>query len=121
MPLLTPASLAAAYDFLCLTPPFDRWKLPHSTSGEIGFRVGRDPALRGWFRSYRKGDRNQPTIVISSGVIGHTDSLFPTMAHEMLHYYEFREGLETEGEHSALFKRLAKRICTIHGFDPLMF
>src|SRR5262245_58018927 len=121
MPLLTPASLAAAYDFLCLTPPFDRWKLPHSQSGEIGFRVGRDPALRGWFTSYRKAGRMIPTIVISAGVIGHTDNLITTMAHEMIHYYEWINGTGQNSEHSANFKRLAKRVCQIHGFDPLMF
>jgi hypothetical protein len=45
-----------------------------------------------------------------------TDLLIATMAHEMIHLYQDENGT-ARGHHNAQFRRLAKRVCSIHGFD----
>ena len=38
------------------------------------------------------------------------------MAHEMIHLYQDETGT-ARGHHNPKFRKLAKRVCTIHGFD----
>jgi hypothetical protein len=115
---LTPEILAANYEFLRVTPPFRRYKLPPSS--EIIFRVVRDPAKRG---HYRRDRYNRPEIVVSSRVIGHTHNLTEVMAHEMGHAIEdLVLGVYPKCEHTTWFRRnFTPRVCKFHGFDPKLF
>ena len=111
---LTPAILRAAYDFLNHTLPFRRWNLPDGE--DVKFHVVRDPALRGW---YKPGPHR---IAVSSNCIGRTFSLIEVMAHEMVHLAERHVGICREDvQHSTAFKKLADRVCKVHGFDPKLF
>ena len=112
---LTPHTLATAYKFLNSTPPFREWNLPEAS--DVLFTVVRDPTLRGWYKRIK----GKHVIGISSNVIGHTNSLMLVMAHEMIHVYEAHVGICTRGEHSAAFRKLAQRVCDVHGFDPKLF
>jgi predicted SprT family Zn-dependent metalloprotease len=49
-----------------------------------------------------------------------TDLLLSTMAHEMIHLYQDETGT-ARGHHNPKFRKLAKRVCRIHGFDPESF
>ena len=108
---LTPRLLQAAYEFLCQTPPFSRWKMP--TGDDLRFRVTRSINTRG-------AAVGMEEINISSLNIGRTDSLVMTMAHEMIHIYNVSKGY-TRSEHGAEFKRCARLVCKHHGFDLKMF
>ena len=109
--------LAAAYDYLCTSPPFNKWNLPDSN--EVVFKVARHPALRGW---YQFGGSPKHTIAISSRCIGTTHSLMATMAHEMIHLLQEEVSMDTPGsEHNLAFWKLADRVCKFHGFDPKLF
>ncbi len=110
---LTPDLLAAAYDFLRETQPFKAWKLPESD--EVGFHVVRDKTMYADFGL----ENGVPIIRISEAKNGHTATLLATMAHEMAHLRQQRIG--DKGHHTAMFKKMAKRICAIHGFDPKTF
>jgi hypothetical protein len=110
---LTPDMLAVAYDFLRTTEPFRRWRLPESD--ELGFHVVRDTALSADF-----GVReDMPYIRVSEANNGHTVTLLATLAHEMIH---LRQHLTGDREyHGPRFRRMAARVCAVHGFDPKIF
>ena len=113
---LTPLRLAAVYDMLRAWPPFYRWQLP--VGAEVRFRVAR---TRQWHAQWWiEGGRHH--IDVSAATHGHLSSLIETVAHEAIHVRQRIAKTETRGvEHNAEFHRLAKRICTIHGFDPNAF
>lgn len=115
MPLaLTPAMLAGAYEYLRTTPPFRTWKLPHADEVEFHITLHRD----------RYGDHNEiprpveHCIRASAHNVKTTLSLLELMAHEMIHGYQdvVRKTGSKRTPHNAEFKRLAKRVCKIHGF-----
>jgi len=110
---LTPAILEAAYEFLRATPPFVRWRLPHAD--EVELRVCR---TRQWMGLFDSGSDDRSRISVSSARIGHTDTLLRSVAHEMIHLYQFERGTATASEHNAEFFRLAAQIARHHGFDP---
>ena len=112
---LSPDILRAAYDYLSTTSPFTRWNLPDSD--DVKFIVMRDRNLCGWHEI----DRKKHTIAISSHFVGRSLSLIETMAHEMIHVHQVNSGMSTGGEHNRAFKKLAARVCKIHGFDVKVF
>lgn len=105
------------YDCLRAFPPFDRWKLP--LADEVEFVVSSAPGYYGWHD--RKGGVHR--IVMSHANIGRFDTLATFMAHEMIHLYQAERGTTPRGNasHNAEFRRLAARVCSIHGFDPKVF
>lgn len=113
---LTRETLAAAYDYLCTTPPFNKWNLPESA--DIEFKIIRSIHFRGWYSTNANG---RHVIAISSRCIGRTTSLLETMAHEMVHLHQGDVRMETKGIHNRAFWILAERVCRYHGFDPRLF
>ena len=110
---LTPDLLAAGYDFLRVSDPFRRWKLPHSD--ELGFHVVRNAGLSADFGV----EDGIPFIRVSEASNGHTATLLSSIAHEMIH---LRQHLTDDRElHGPRFQRIAARICAVHGFDPKIF
>lgn len=110
---LSPASLAAAYEFLRTTTPFRGWRLP--PSDEVEFHVIRDPHCFGDCVI----DGTTPVIRISERKNGHVHTLFATVAHEMIHLRQFLIG--DSANHNDLFHKLARRVCRSHGYDPQAF
>lgn len=110
---LTPYTLRSAYKFLCSTPPFYRWNLPDAD--DVSFRIVRDRSLHGWHKVV--AGRN--IIGISRGVVGHTQSLITSMAHEMVHMHQYECKMPIN--HGLAFQKLAQHVCKIHGFDPKAF
>ena len=118
---LTPARLAAAYDFLRAFPPFCNWGLPPAS--EVVFKV---LATRNFYGHYaRTLKRDGPLkhyISVSEGRVGHAGTLLATMAHEMLHLrQELVESTTPHADHNAAFQRAANAICRRFGFDPRAF
>jgi len=114
---LTPEMLEGAYEYLRVSPPFCGWGLPHAD--QVMFRVLGAKDRFGHFRGrHRKarGDDGFSEIAISAGLVKSTDLLISTMAHEMIHLYQDETGT-ARGHHNPKFRKLAKRVCTIHGFD----
>lgn len=109
---LTPERLQLAYEYLSACPPFDKWNMPDGD--DIDFKVGRS---RGEFGCYQQKAKH--TVIISSHLIGRTAALLETMAHEMIHIHQDRTGMPLT--HDLAFKRMAARVCTVHGFDPKPF
>jgi predicted SprT family Zn-dependent metalloprotease len=114
---LSPEILRAAYDFLRATPPFKRWKLPPPEFVE--FSVNKAADTHGDYVLSANGTHR---IRLSETLIGHTASLMCVMAHEMIHLHQAEAGtLRPKAHHGAEFKRLAARVCKLHGFDPKAF
>ena len=115
---LTPEMLAAAYDFLSLTPPFDRWNMPPSE--EVAFKVSRS---RKWFaRYYWSGSRH--TIEVSSNSVAYSGTLLSKISHEIIHMHLEEMGMDGRGgtdTHTGAFRSLAEEVCRYHGFDPKAF
>jgi len=110
---LTPEILEGAYRFLQKTPPFTRWHLPNADN--VVFRVMRSDQFLGrclW-------ENGHHVIEVSTTKVGHTSTLFETMAHEMVHLYLDRKGVRTE--HGREFRNCSWQICQLHGFDYRSF
>lgn len=115
---LTPEMLAAAYDFLRTTPPFDKWSLPESD--DVKFMVSRS---RKWFARYR-WDGNRHTVEVSGNAVAYSDTLISKLSHEMIHMHLEELGMEGRGgpnTHSGAFRSLADEVCKAHGWDPKAF
>ena len=109
---LTPATLVAAYEYLRTTPPFRGWKLPHAD--EVEFRVTRHRDREADHEVKRRTDH---IIRVSANNIGTSDALVQALAHEMIHAYQ--DGVARTGTramHNTEFKRLATRVCKVHGW-----
>ena len=113
---LTPESLEAAYEFLRATLPFRRMKLPHAD--EVQFRVMVTRDCFGHFRGRSKTTEDFNEIGVSQHMVKSTDVLISTMAHEMIHLYQHETGSDSRTDHNAQFRRIAARVCRIHGFEP---
>ena len=84
-------------------------------SDELGFHVVRDTALSADFGVHE----DMPYIRVSEANNGHTVTLLATLAHEMIH---LRQHLTGDREyHGPRFRRMAARVCAVHGFDPKIF
>lgn len=116
---LTPETLAAAYDYLGTTPPFNKWNLPDSE--DVVFKVGRRPREAGRYQ----WDGQSHTITASVHGIGQTGSLMRFMAHEKIHLYLEKMGWESRAAsaevHNAAFRKCAAQVCKVHGFDLKAF
>jgi len=105
-------NLPAAYEYLRACDPFRGWKLPEAD--EVGFQITR--------HADRFGHHGGKIIAISERCVGSSWKLLEIMGHEMIHLYQFNKGTETSNtEHNAEFKRLARRVCSVHGWDPKAF
>ncbi len=60
-----------------------------------------------------------PVIRVSAARNGFTNMLLATLAHEMCHLRQ--EMIGDRGHHTAKFRRMAARVCAVHGFDPKTF
>jgi len=113
---LHPVQLAAVYDCLRVFPPFNRWRLP--VGDEVSFTVASHHAFYGW-HNY---DGASHTIAISQRTVGQLDTLMLFMAHEMIHLHQAERGTWSRRvNHNAEFRRLAARVCRVHGFDLKVF
>lgn len=113
---LTTEMLELAYDLLWHTPPFDRWNLP--AVEDVDFKVIRSDTVRG---DYYKAKNGRHVIRISARCVGTLSNLIETMAHEMVHVHEAKNGTATRSEHNAAFHKYAEQVCRVHRFDPKAF
>ena len=117
---ITTETIAAAYEYLRTTPPFNKWNLPECD--DITFKVANDPHHIGWHRVDGRGSKRKHLIAISSKCVGHTQSLMATVSHEAIHLYMASTGMDRGvGEHGAAFQKIAAKVCGIHGFDHKAF
>jgi hypothetical protein len=113
---LNPEMLAAAYSYLSVTPPFNRWNLPDAE--DIIFRINRSIDTQGYY--CREGKRH--VISISTRRTGRSSSLIEVMAHEMIHLHQRDVQMDSPtAQHNAAFLKIAARVCHIHGFDLKLF
>lgn len=110
---LTKELLRATYEYLWITPPFNKWNLPPSQV--IEFKVTRNAKTQG-DHALRKGVH---TIRISCKKVASLGVLIDVMAHEMVHAKCDRDGVRSE--HGKDFKRAARTVCRYHGFDEANF
>ncbi len=111
---LTPEMLAHAYEYLCCTPPFNRWNMPPAE--DVHFAVGR---RRDRFAHHQLRD-GVHHIELSSRWVGRHESLLSTLAHELIHLHMVQSCVRGE-PHGPAFQRYADRVCKIHDFDRMLF
>ena len=116
---LTPDCLENAYEYLRTTLPFRRMNLPHADN--LVFRVMGARDRFGHFRGRIKTTPELNEIGVSIRVVKSTDLLMATMAHEMIHLFQHEKGSFSRSDHNAEFKRVAERVCRVHGFDRESF
>lgn len=113
---ITPDMLAGVYGFLQTTPPFYKWNLPDPD--DVVFKVCGSYKIRGYYL----WDNGRHIIGISRQFVGYAPSLIETMAHEMIHLHQRDSKMETPNtQHNAAYRKLAERVCRVHGFDPTLF
>lgn len=112
---LNPEMLAHAYDYLCCTPPFNKWNLP--ASEDVKFSISRK---RDRFAHYQMiGGVHH--IVFSTRYVGRHESLIATMAHELIHLHMAESCVDEKNDHGPAFQKYADRVCKLHEFDRLIF
>lgn len=113
---LTPDLLAAAYELLRQSAPFDRWNLPEPE--DVRFAVLRTTKL---FGDYSKDA--QHTIRLSARKHTRLTGVLATMAHEMLHLHLGEIGCAKDSHrHGPAFRALAAEVCAAHpDFDASVF
>ncbi|MBI1989542.1 MAG: SprT-like domain-containing protein [Betaproteobacteria bacterium] len=116
---LTPDMVAAVYECLRQFPPLSSWKLPPAE--EVEFRVNKQPNTMGEYTRYARTVDH--IVIVSSLTIGHFATLASVVAHEMVHLKQALDKTEPTraGGHNAEFRRLAKQVCKIHGWDYKAF
>lgn len=111
---MNPHTVVAAYAFLRETSPFNKWKLP--PADEVEFHVTRHRDREADHTIYC--DTQDHIIRVSAYYVKTTLQLMVAVAHEMVHMRQVRTGTESRRcMHNAHFKRTAKRVCQVHGFD----
>jgi len=111
---ITPELMEISYERLRLTRPFRRWKLPHAD--EVIFMVTNKDGEYGEFCFDTVRAKSKPTIKVSCVMVRSLDKLDETMAHEMGHFYEYRQGRRSDVHHGRSFQKIADQICAAHGF-----
>lgn len=110
---IQPSHLVAVYDCLRELPPFNRWRFP--VGEEVNFHVTRSEKNGGLY--WGEGEKHH--IAISARTVSQLGTLMQYMAHEMLHMRQRLARTETKGSmHNAEFRKLSRRVCAIHGWDP---
>ena len=113
---LNPETIAACYDFLAETPPFNRWNLPPAE--DVKFVVTRSIINRGTYQ----WDGARHIITISAANNKRTQALVETLAHELVHLHEQQNGFaRADVNHSKAFLKCAAQVCKVHGFDEAVF
>jgi hypothetical protein len=116
LPDVTPDQLFAAYEFMRIMPPFSSYKIP--PANEVEFHIVNDHRLHGW---HKKNENGLHVFAISRNSIGHTASLMLYVAHEMIHLVQAERGTNTRAAHNAEFRKIAEKVCDMHGFDFRVF
>lgn len=115
---LTPDMLAAAYEYLRKTYPFNEMNLPPARKVKFSVKHYRDRFSH--MQGYRRS--TDVEIAISSKFVGSTAVLMASMAHEQIHLHQHTTKTETpKTQHNAEFVELADRVCEAHGFDRKTF
>lgn len=114
--VLTPEVVAAAYELLRATKPFKSWALP--SADKVKIRVTRQ---RNICANSLVTEERHYFLSVSTYYHSQLGTLLPTVAHEMCHFREGAFSWRNDVAHSALFRRLAKQVCNVHGFDPNSF
>lgn len=109
---LSPVHLAHMYDMLRSLPPFDGWKLPDSDA--IEFRTPARADVYGEFKAPN-------LIVVSVSMHSHLDTIIRTLAHEMIHLAQHIQGKDNKAQHNASYRRMAKRVTSLYGWDYKAF
>ena len=114
---LTPHVLVAAYEYLRATQPFKGWHLPDAEEVEFGVTRHRD--REGDHSTYRR--TTEHIIRVSAYYVKTTHALLVCLAHEMIHaHMELSKTTQRNG-HGPMFKRLARRVCKVHGWEVEKF
>ena len=113
---ITPEILAAAWDYICTTPPLCDWNLP--ASDDITFRVIKTRKVFGQISMRRK----RYVIEVSESRCGRHDVILSTLCHEAAHLHTHSACfMNPRNVHDAAFWALADQICDVHEFDRKNF
>lgn len=115
---VTRSTIADVYALLRnLTPQFKRLPAP----AEIEFHVTRHQDRYGDYSQWQgtRGDRH--IIRISAEKHAHLLTVMQTVAHEMVHLAQSIDGSETKAVHNADFRRRARAVCKLFGWDEKAF
>ena len=115
---VTPDAVYAAFQFLVQLEPFRKWKLP--SADEMEFRINFKQGEDGHYNRYCGTDHHW--IAISAAIVSHTFTLIEIVAHEMIHLKQAICKTETPNtQHNAEFRKIAKQVCSVHGWDSKRF
>jgi len=106
---LTKHILEGMYYALRCAEPFSTFRLPHPST--VTFKVNRASMAFGDY------EPDPHTIRISRECNKNLDSVFKTMAHEMVHLALERKGAKDHSNHDAEFNALGAKVCNAWGWN----
>lgn len=119
---VTTELIEASYERLRLTPPFNRWGLPHADEVEFhAVPIQGNASAEHSVIHHVASKREHHLIRISPKRHSTLHMLDATLAHEICHMREYKLGSRRMGCHGAMFGKLADQVCRHHGFDRGQF
>lgn len=114
----TPDDVAHLYEFFRGSRPFKSWRLPESD--EVRFNII-EKFREGHIAEYQCYVDGSHRISIAFPKHANMITLAESVAHEMIHLALEIEGHDTRVSHDREFKKRAKQVCKVHGFDEGTF
>jgi hypothetical protein len=119
---ITADLIEASYERLRMTPPFNKWKLPHADDVEFhAVPIKGEASAEHYVLADLEKKTEHHVIRINPKRHSTLHMLDATLAHEICHMREYHTGSRRVGCHGAQFKRLADLVCKHHGFDRGQF
>lgn len=112
-----PESVAALYEFFRATPPMTKWSLPEAD--EVAFNVVEK--VDGGVAEYQSYVDDSHRISIAFEPNKDLLNLAMTLSHEMVHLGMEIKGISDNAPHGREFRRRARQVCRVHGFDEKAF
>lgn len=111
---ITVKSIRALYSAYRLLPPFNTWHLPPAY--DLKFKIVHDDDYAGGI-----DEEPQLTMYISVNRQSFLQPVTVTIMHEMVHLHLLKMKDPKWAEHGREFKKCAKQISSLYGFDPVEF
>lgn len=107
---ITPELVENVYELLRMTPPFNRWKLPHAD--EVKFHI---IAPKRYYADHSVELNGTHLIRVSAASVMTLSVLTQVLAHEMIHLKQAM--MKARDIHGKTFQKMAMQVCLVHHFD----
>jgi hypothetical protein len=119
---VTPELIVASYERLRMTPPFNRWGLPHADDMEFhAVPIKGDASAEHYVLADLEKKTEHHVLRVNPRRHRTLHMLDMTLGHEMCHIREYILGYRRKNCHGRMFNKLADSACKRHVWDRGQF